>query len=106
MADESIDKPVLVQKTFNVSEMQHRSAENMVRIYANSASFGITFFDVSITFGQIVALDPGSMHIENRATVTMSLEHTMALADSLQRIISDYEKAQGPIRKTPPKDKI
>ena len=107
MADELAEvRASIEQRKFNVLEMEHQRATNFSQVYANNASFGITFFDFSITFGQILAPDPNSMLVEDRATITMSLEHAKALMNALQETLVTYEKTHGPIRKAPTPDKV
>ncbi len=102
MADKPArEKMSLTQKTFNVVELDHKRAENYPHVYSNSASFGITFFDLSIHFGQIRSGGPNSMYVEDLATITMSLEHAKALQNALQETLVNYEKSHGPIRDAP-----
>jgi len=91
---------------FNVAEMEHKQGPDFSYIYANSASFSLNFFDIQITFGQILSPDPKSMYIEDRVAVTMTMEHARALEKALHDGIDQYEKIHGPVRPAPPTDKI
>lgn len=99
-------KAPVKQKTFSVTEMEHRRGGSFSHIYCNTASFSITFFDFSITFGEITSDNPDEMHIEDRARVTMSLEHAQALLVALQHQLTSYEKKYGATRKVPPVEEI
>ena len=107
MGDEPLElKTPIVQKAFNVGELEHRPAPNFLQVYANSASFGVNFFELSILFGQITTASPSKMNVEERVTVTMSLEHAKALANALQEALTNYEKSHASIRKAPTMDKV
>ena len=90
-------------KVFNAKDLAHTNSPDFFRVYANSANFGLNFFDLTITFGEMVSeADANGMHIENRVAVTMSLEHARALSDALQKTIDIYESSHhAKIRKTP-----
>jgi hypothetical protein len=94
------------QKTFSVLEMEHHRPTSFSHVYSNNASFGITFFDLSITFGEVLVDGPNAMHVEDRVTVTMSVEHAKALANALEDVLTNYEKGHGPIRKAQALDEI
>ncbi len=97
--EEKVEK---LQKTFNVAELEHYRVPDFVSVYANSAGFGINFFDLSIVFGQIVSPSNEAMLIEDRIAVTMSIEHARALMVALQDTLAAYEKTHGQIRKVAP----
>ena len=102
MADEHPDfKAVEVNKAFNVADIAVRHAEGFRRVYANNSAFTVTFFDMCITFGEITA-EGTSASVEQRVAVTMSIEHAKAMALGILGQLADYEKGNGPIRKTPP----
>lgn len=98
-SEEKVDK---LQKTFNVAELEHYRVPDFTQVYANSAGFGINFFDLSIVFGQIVSPSNDSMLIEDKIVVTMSIEHARALMLALQDTLATYEKTHGQIRKPAP----
>jgi hypothetical protein len=93
-------------KQFNVAEMAHRHAPSFSYIYANSASFSLNFFDIQIIFGQILSPDPTSMYVEDRVSITMTMEHARALEKALHDALEQYEKRSGPVRAAPPPDQI
>jgi Protein of unknown function (DUF3467) len=89
-------------KVFNAKDLEHRPSPDFLRVYTNSANFGINFFDLTIVFGEMVSdTDAKGMHIENRVAVTMSLEHAQALAQALRQTLDLYETTHAPIRKAP-----
>jgi hypothetical protein len=91
---------------FNVAEMEHRHAPNFSFVYTNIVSLSLNFFDCQVIFGQILSTDPKSMHIEDRVSVTMSIEHAKALAKGLNDTVEQYEKVHGPVRTAPLLDKV
>jgi hypothetical protein len=57
---------------------------------------------VSIIFGEInLQGTKEEAHIKNKAVVVMSWEHAKALIGSLQKIIEEYKRTNGPIRNVP-----
>jgi len=93
----------ILPKLFNVKDLEHKSSPDFMRVYANSANFGLNFYDLTIVFGEMVSdADANGMHIENRVAVTMSLEHARALSDALQKTLEIYESSHhAKIRKAP-----
>ncbi len=85
---------------FNVSDLKHHRGADFKQVYTNSATMGLSFFDVSITFGEIVpAGDVNTApQIEDRVSVTMSWEHLKALGDAISGVLGNYEQSQGAIR--------
>src|SRR5690242_20210712 len=106
MADESVETKLAGMQVFNVLEMEHRQAATFSNVYCNTTSFGMTFYDLSIVFGQIVALDSKSMIVEDGARIVMGWEHAKALSNALLGAIAHYEKTHGPIRKAPHLDNV
>jgi len=88
-----------------VSDLKHIASADYKVIYADSAWLTINFYGLSIVFGQIVPAihrtpgEPTELVVEDRVTVTMSIEHARALADVLQEHIQKYEDKQGPVRR-------
>jgi hypothetical protein len=87
---------------YNVSDLEHERSSDFKQIYSNNASMGLSFFDVSITFGELVpSLHKVAPKIQDRVTVTMSWEHLKALYEALSKIIAGYEQSQGAKIRTP-----
>jgi hypothetical protein len=91
---------------FNVAEMEHKRSQNFSFVYANNAAFSLNFYDLQITFGQIVATGPKAMHIEDLVSVSMSIEHAKALAKALNDVVGQYEKLHGSVRVAPTLEKV
>jgi hypothetical protein len=104
MADEHPHEYKVVEssKVFNVADVPVRRTEGFTRIYANNATLAATFFDMSITFGEVMIEANSSPSIEQRLAVTMSMEHAKALAVAMLEHLASYEKANGVIRAAPP----
>lgn len=91
---------------FNVVEMEHKRSQNFAFAYTNNSAFSLNFYDLQITFGQIVATGPKAMHIEDLVSVSMSLEHAKALANALNDVVGQYEKMHGSVRTAPTLEKV
>jgi hypothetical protein len=67
------------------------------RYYANNTEIGMTSFDISIKFAQIVGAKEGDLIVDDQAVVSMSLHHAKALAKILVAYISQFEQQHGPL---------
>jgi hypothetical protein len=81
--------------------LPHKRDSSFASVYCNSAGFSMTFYDLTMVFGQILTTGPEGPHIQDRAEVTMSLEHAKALLEALAKPLQDYEAKYGPIRPKP-----
>jgi Protein of unknown function (DUF3467) len=98
MKESQINKPDPYRKTLKILDPGSKRRESFVEIYSNNVTYGLTFFDVSITFGAIVPNGPDSAHIEERAVITMSIEQAKAMAIVLHEMLSQYQISHGTIR--------
>jgi len=88
----------LKRQVVKVTELPRSTAPNFVEIYANNAGSSSTFQDLRIIFGQIIFGMDDKNTIEDRASITMSWEHALALRNLLDRLITKYEEENGKIR--------
>lgn len=84
-----------------VSELPHHRSEDYFSTYANASGVAVSFYDLRIIFGEITPSEdsPQRAYIRDKAEVIVTWEHAKALAATLEQIIGNYEKANGPIRK-------
>jgi hypothetical protein len=67
-------------------------------VYANNVALGISAFDISLVFGEIMGSEDGkTVNVEQRVRVTMSPQHAKALVMVLAENLHNYEKNIGPI---------
>jgi hypothetical protein len=74
------------------------------RYYANNTEIGMTSFDISIKFAQIVAADDQNLTVNDQAIISMSLHHAKALARILVAYIKQFEQQHGPLFVPTPED--
>jgi hypothetical protein len=74
------------------------------RYYANNTEIGMTSFDISIKFAQIVGADEGELIVNDQAIVSMSLHHAKALARILVAYVKQFEQQHGPLFVPTPED--
>jgi hypothetical protein len=65
------------------------------RYYANNTEIGMTSFDISIKFAQIVGSEEGELIVHDQAIVSMSLHHAKALTKILVAYITQFEQQHG-----------
>lgn len=81
---------------FALDQAKHRPSQDYHRVYSNNATFSLSFFDVSMTFGEIAFDAFGEPpYVLDGATVSMSWEHAKALHAALGSMIANYEASQG-----------
>lgn len=90
----------LKKTTMKISDLEHKPSPTFVEVYSSNVNAGASFQDLRLIFGQIL-IGTDEPHIEDRAAVTMSWEHTKALRDLLNRLLEEYEVETGPIRAQP-----
>jgi hypothetical protein len=78
----------------NVDTLPRKRETDFKRIYCNNTAFGLSQFDVSMTFGEIVPDPTGPPTIHDHAVVTMSWEHFATLHDAMGKIIAGFEAQQ------------
>jgi hypothetical protein len=71
---------------------------DFARIYANNFAMGMSNWDLSLTFGEIVGEKDGQAVIEEKVKVTMALAHAKAMLHLLGEHIANYEKVMGEIK--------
>ncbi len=93
---------MMASEPYNVSDLEHELSPTFKQVYSNTAGIGISFYDASISFGEI---RPGPSQtapkIMDHVIVTMSWEHLKALYTSMGKIIGDFEESQGCKIRTP-----
>jgi hypothetical protein len=89
-------------KVYNVAELEHEKGPDFRQIYSNNTTMGMSFFDASITFGELMPDVPTiAPKVADRVTVTMSWEHLKALYESVGKVIAAYEESQNTKIRTP-----
>ncbi len=66
-------------------------------VYSNNAGVTFTPWDVRFIFSEIVAADPRSAYIEQRANIAMNPAHAKALLAVLTNALKVYEERHGSI---------
>jgi len=69
--------------------------------YANSIQTLVSFTDITLLVGQTGYGPDGEHEMWEVARLNLSPQHAKALAELLTKRIADYEKAFGPIGKSP-----
>ncbi len=70
---------------------QEPDEEDVFESYANSVTFAVGAFDVSLDFG----LRHGNAQPETKARINMSLEHAWVMIKLMDRIFQQYRQAGG-----------
>ena len=84
----------------DLNKVPRQKAADFKSVYSNNAGSSATFHEVRLIFGQILAgPDQPTPVIEHSVSVSMTWEHALQLRDLLSRLITGFEKDQGPIRK-------
>lgn len=78
-------------RTFQVGDLVKVRDANHVAIYSNNASVTSIFFDLRVTFSEMIPGPDDVPVIHERATVVMTWEHAKALSKLLQMKIANYE---------------
>jgi hypothetical protein len=88
---------------FPLASIKHERSEDYKVVYSNAAFMNVSFFDASITFGEVMPTVPDtSPHIADRVTITMSWEHLKALHNAIGSLMENFEKTnQVKIRQPP-----
>ncbi|MGD9562557.1 MAG: DUF3467 domain-containing protein [Pyrinomonadaceae bacterium] len=80
-------------------EQDNRPGDNFIKIYANNVGLGVSNWDMSLTFGEIVGTnDKGQPIVEQKVKVNMSKEFVKALTNLLHANMLAYEKKFGEIK--------
>jgi len=82
------------------STSQQALGAKPAEVYANIANFGTTFWDLTLTFGQMVKRGEQE-EFESRVSVTLPWMQAKALSIYLQLNIFAYEKQYGKINLPP-----
>ena|SRR2546428_13920756 len=89
--------------TKNIGQMQITQATYFMRVYGNLVGVSTSPWDISLMFAQPITDHPNNIYIEQRVSVTMSLQAAKSLADLLDRTIQSHEQQFGEIKPiTPP----
>jgi len=85
-----------------VSDLPRIRSQQFVSGYTNHIEATQSFFDIRLVMCQITRIlseDAGpKLVVEEQATFAMTWEHAAQVRDLLDRIISQYEKQNGPLR--------
>jgi hypothetical protein len=67
-------------------------------LYANNTSVGVSTFDFSLVFGEIVGATEGKLQVEEHTKIIMSPLHAKVLAQVFMDNVAAYEKQFGEIK--------
>ena len=70
---------------------------NFLSTYANNVAVQSNFFDVSMTFGEMLSQDEGVLTVEQRVKVTMTWAHAKIYLATLVDQLEKYENTFGPV---------
>ena len=77
-------------------EIEHHLSPDFHSVYANSARVRTSFYDFSIVFGEISAVDD-KLEREERVQVVMSPQHAKALLKVIEKNVAAWEERFGAI---------
>jgi hypothetical protein len=94
---------IKLSSPFPLEKVEHEHSEGFKVVYSNAVFMGASFYDISVTFGEIMSGAPGiAPKIRDHIAITMSWEHLKALHDAIGRIIENFETTnQVKIRQPP-----
>ena len=98
-----IDFSVPNSRTVNipVGNLPHKRREGYISTYSNTVGFAVNPWDIRMVFGVMeVNENAQTGFVQDECGVAMSWEHALALSEALKRAIAEYERTQGPIRRT------
>ena len=72
-------------------------SSNFISVYSNNVALQSNFFDMSLTFGEMLSMDQGTVTVEQRARVTMTIAHAKLFLAILVDQIDKYEAQFGAV---------
>lgn len=72
-------------------------SEGVPVVYANNASFRVSYWDLTLDFGIVENLVEGELLVRNQVRVVMSPQHARVLSQLLATHIAAYERQFGPL---------
>lgn len=84
-----------------IASLNNVRSVDFVSVYANNAAFMLSFFDFSMTLGEVVSVEDGVGTVEQKVRVVMSLAHAKLFATLLVSQIQQYEQRFGVIALPP-----
>jgi len=85
----------------SMAELPHKRRDGYISVYSDNVGFAINPWDIRMLFGHVdVTEDAQTGFVNDQCSVTMCWEHALALSEALKRAIAEYERTQGPIRRT------
>lgn len=92
-----MSSPTLNVTTGQVTGITNKQSEDFVSTYANNVAFTLNFFDIAMTFGELVNFEEGIATVEQKVRVVMSMAHAKLYALLMINQIQQYEQRFGPI---------
>jgi hypothetical protein len=80
-----------------IQNFNNSQSPDFKSIYSNNASVVASFFDLVLTFGEVLGLDGNTLNVEQRVRVVMAISHAKLLALLLRQQIASYEARFGEI---------
>ncbi|MBV9241988.1 MAG: DUF3467 domain-containing protein [Acidobacteria bacterium] len=71
---------------------------SFIRVYANNVQMGITMWDMSLSFGEIVGIENERPQIEQKVKINMPAGFVKALSNLLAHNLAEFERKHGEIQ--------
>jgi hypothetical protein len=94
MSEETPGKQTLVK----ISDLPRKRSECFVSVYSNHVEATPGFYELRLTFCQIVTDSEAKPVSEQQVAVAMAWEHAIRVRDLFSRLIEGYEREHGKIR--------